>query len=128
MGSKLIVSIFIIGFVLLGSGCSSNTIGQQSKTDDIIIASANPMTGNSKEFGSMKVKAIQLALEEANAAGGIQGRNIKLLAGDDASSPKEAHNLAEKIATNQAVVAVLGHWNSASTMVLETYIMVQGFL
>jgi branched-chain amino acid transport system substrate-binding protein len=117
MGSKLIASIFIIGFVLLGSGCSSNTIGQQqSKTDDIIIASANPMTGNSKEFGSMKVKAIQLALEEANAAGGIQGRNIKLLVGDDASSPKEAHNLAEKIVTNQAVVAVLGHWNSASTM------------
>ncbi|SFL86026.1 ABC transporter substrate-binding protein [Pelosinus propionicus] len=117
MSSKLIFSIFIMGFVLLGSGCNHNTIGQQqNKKDDIIIASANPMTGNSKEFGSMKVKAIQLAVEEVNAAGGIQGRKIKLLVGDDASSPKEAHKLAEKIAADQSVVAVLGHWNSASTM------------
>ncbi len=116
MGSRLMIGIFIIGFVLLVSGCSRDTVGQQSKKDDIIIVSANPMTGNSKEFGRMKVKAIQLALEEANAAGGIQGRKITLMVEDDASSPKEAHNLAQKIVTDQAVVAVLGHWNSASTM------------
>lgn len=115
MSSKLILSVFTILFVLLGSGCSNST-GQHSKNDDIIIASANPMSGSSKEFGNMKVKAIQLAFDEVNATGGIYGRKIKLLVGDDASSPKEAHNLAEKIVADPAVVAVLGHWNSASTM------------
>lgn len=115
MSSKLILSVFTILFVLLGSGCSNST-GQHIKNDDIIIASANPMSGSSKEFGNMKVKAIQLAFDEVNAAGGIHGRKIKLLVGDDASSPKEAHNLAEKIVADRAVVAVLGHWNSASTM------------
>ena len=120
MSSKLILSVFTILFVLLGSGCSSSSssssTGQNSKNDDIIIASANPMSGSSKEFGNMKVKAIQLAFDEVNATGGIHGRKIKLWVGDDASSPKEAHNLAEKIVADSAVVAVLGHWNSASTM------------
>jgi branched-chain amino acid transport system substrate-binding protein len=104
----------MILFVLLGSGCSNSS--EQSKKEDIIIASANPMSGSSKEFGHMKVKAMQLAFDEVNAAGGIHGRNIKLLVGDDASSPKEAHNLAKKIVADEAVLAVLGHWNSASTM------------
>jgi branched-chain amino acid transport system substrate-binding protein len=114
MRNKLIIGILFILFVLLGSGCS-NSIDQSNK-DDIIIASANPMSGNSREFGNMKVKAIQLAFDEVNEAGGIQGRKLKLWVGDDASLPKEAHNLAEKIVANKAVIAVIGHWSSASTM------------
>jgi branched-chain amino acid transport system substrate-binding protein len=115
MSSKQLLSVLMLLFVLLGSGCSNST-GKLSKYDDIIIASANPMSGSSKEFGSMKVKAIQLAFDEVNAAGGIHGRKIRLLVGDDASSPKEAHNLAEKIVADHSVLAVLGHWNSDSTM------------
>lgn len=101
-------------FVLLGSSCSNSN--EQSTKNDIIIASANPMSGSSSEFGNMKVKAIQLAFDEVNESGGIQGRKLKLWVGDDASSPKEAHNLAEKIVADKAVIAVIGHWSSASTM------------
>jgi branched-chain amino acid transport system substrate-binding protein len=114
MRNKRTIIILFILFVLLGSGCSNSN--DQYNNDDIIIASANPMSGNSEEFGNMKVKAIQLAFDEINDAGGIQGRKLKLMVGDDASSPKEAHNLAEKIAANKAVMAVIGHWSSASTM------------
>lgn len=114
MRNKLVISSLFILFVLLGSGCSNSN--EQTKKDDIIIASANPMSGNSKAFGDMKVKAIQLAFDEVNSAGGIQGRKLKLLVGDDTSSPKEAHNLAEKIVANEDVLAVIGHWSSASTM------------
>lgn len=114
MSSKLFFSIFTLLFVLLGSGCGNHA--ERLQEEDIVIASANPMSGGSKEFGDMKVKAFQLAFDEVNAAGGIQGKKIKLLVGDDASSPKEAHNLAEKIVADPSVVAVLGHWNSASTM------------
>lgn len=111
---KLMISSLFIVFVLLGSGCGISN--EQDKKNDIIIASANPMSGNSSEFGHMKVKAIELAFDEINASGGIEGRKLKLLVGDDASSPKEAHNLAEKIVADKAVIAVIGHWNSASTM------------
>ncbi|MBO8159291.1 MAG: penicillin-binding protein activator [Thermosyntropha sp.] len=99
----------------LAAGCGE---GQQGGKDagDIIIASANPMTGDSAQFGDMKVKAIKLAIEEVNAAGGIDGRQVKLQVEDDIGNPKEAPNVAQKIASNPNVLAVIGHWNSSCTL------------
>lgn len=115
VGNKqgIIGSILMI-FCIFLSGCS-NSEGEKAN-EEIIIASANPMSGNSMDSGQMKVKGIQLAFDEVNRAGGINGKKIKLLVGDDASSPKEAHKLATKLAADPKVVAVIGHWNSASTI------------
>jgi len=96
--------------ILTMAGCAYP--GDQSKKE-IIIASANPMTGNSSDYGDIKVKAIELALEEANKQGGINGRKLRLVVGDDAGSTKEAHNLAGKLVSDPEVLAVIGHWNSA---------------
>jgi branched-chain amino acid transport system substrate-binding protein len=100
--------------MLLGNGCSHTK--EQSSLNELVIASANPMSGNSQDFGQMKVKAIQLAFDEVNAAGGIDGKKLRLIVGDDASSPKEAHKLAEQLAVDPSVLAVIGHFNSASTV------------
>lgn len=94
---------------LLLSGC-----GNDSK--ELYIASANPMTGDSAQFGDIKVKAIQLALDEFNAAGGLDGKEVKLLIGDDTGNPKEAPNVAQKFASDDRVLAVIGHWNSSCTL------------
>lgn len=105
----IITSILVtISMVLTGCG--------QSGSNKIVIASANPMTGDSAQFGDMKVKAIQLAIDEANAAGGINGKQIELMVGDDTGNPKEAPNVAQKIASDPNVMAVIGHWNSSCTL------------
>jgi branched-chain amino acid transport system substrate-binding protein len=87
-----------------------------SAADDIIIASANPMTGNSAQFGKYKVQGIQLALDEANAAGGISGSMLKLTVEDDQGNPKEAAVVAQRIISDDKVAAVIGHWNSSCTL------------
>lgn len=105
-------------FIMAGSlftGCSGS-VPKTAATDEIIIASANPMTGDSAQFGEMKVNAIQLAIDEVNTAGGISGRQVKLLVGDDTGNPKEAPNVAQKFAGDDAVLAVIGHWNSSCTL------------
>lgn len=99
---------------LLSNGCGN--ISKQTSMDEILIASANPMTGNSSDFGDIKVKAIQLAFDEVNQTGGINGKQLRLVVGDDASSPKEAHKLAVTLTANQQVLAVIGHFNSANTL------------
>ncbi len=83
---------------------------------EVVIASANPMSGNSDQFGIMKVKAMQMAIDEVNAQGGIDGRRVRLRIEDDASDPKVAHYVAESLAKDKEVVAVIGHWNSAATL------------
>jgi branched-chain amino acid transport system substrate-binding protein len=74
------------------------------------------MTGDSAQFGDMKVKAIELALDQVNAAGGIDGKQVKLLVGDDTGNPKEAPNVAQKFAADNRVLAIIGHWNSSCTL------------
>lgn len=111
---KLVVGSLLLFSALLSNGCGN--LHEQTKNDEILIASANPMTGNSSDFGDMKVKAIQLAFDEVNQAGGIDGKQLKLLIGDDASLPKAAHKLAVTLAADQKVLAVIGHFNSANTL------------
>lgn len=113
MSRKLIITSLLVLTALLSNGCSHS---KQETQQEIIIASANPMTGNSSDFGDMKVKGIQLAFDEVNATGGIDGKQLRLQIGDDASSPKEAYKLAVSLTSDQQVVAVIGHFNSASTL------------
>ena len=111
---QLIIGSILMILIVFLSGCSTSSI--QLSNQEIVIASANPMSGNSSDSGQMKVKAIQLAFDEVNRGGGINGRKLKLVVGDDASSSKEAHKLATKLAADPTVLAVIGHWNSANTI------------
>lgn len=106
--------ICLVLATVLASTVLLSSCGEKDET--LYIASANPMTGDSAQFGDMKVKAIQLALDECNAAGGIDGKQVELLVGDDTGNPKEAPNVAQKFASDERVLAVIGHWNSSCTL------------
>ncbi|NLX63143.1 MAG: ABC transporter substrate-binding protein [Tissierellia bacterium] len=106
--------VMAIALSACSSGGSENT--NASSDGDIVIAHAGPMTGDSAQFGDMKNKAIQLAIDEVNEKGGINGKKVVLLTGDDTSNPKEAPNVAQKFAQDDRVLAVIGHWNSSCTL------------
>ena len=106
----LVLSIFAL------TACGGGDSGDGGGSDKLYIASANPMTGDSAQFGDMKVKAIELAIDEVNAEGGIDGKEVELIVGDDTGNPKEAPNVAQKLAGDDKVLAVIGHWNSSATL------------
>ena len=66
------------------------------------------MTGSCAEWGEGEVKAIQLAVEEANDAGGIQGRKLQLFVEDIEASAQGAVNAMKKLIDVNHVEAVLG--------------------
>ncbi|MEG0371699.1 MAG: ABC transporter substrate-binding protein [Clostridium sp.] len=84
--------------------------------DEIVLASANPMTGDSAQFGDMKVKAMNIAIDEVNAKGGINGKKVRLVVEDDTGNPKEAPNVAQKITSDDSVLGLIGHWNTSCTL------------
>lgn len=112
MKRKGFIALLLVLTIVTLTACS----GGESDSSELYIASANPMTGDSAQFGDMKVKAIQLALDEVNEAGGIDGKQVKLIVGDDTGNPKEAPNVAQKFAGDDKVLAVIGHWNSSCTL------------
>ncbi|MGE5454627.1 MAG: ABC transporter substrate-binding protein [Methylocystaceae bacterium] len=113
LGLALIMVLSLLAVAGCGGGGTKTGAGDK---EDILIASANPMTGDSAQFGDLKVKAIQLALDEFNAQGGLDGRQAKLEVGDDTGNPKEAPNVGQKFASNDKILAIIGHWNSSCTL------------
>ncbi|MEM9664967.1 MAG: ABC transporter substrate-binding protein, partial [Bacteroidota bacterium] len=61
-------------------------------------------------------EGLELAVREVNEAGGIQGRPIELVREDDRESVNEGRLVAQRLANNPDVVAVIGHLNSHVTL------------
>src|ERR1700751_4336134 len=81
----------------------------------IRIAFANSLTGPSAPAGTGSLIATQLAIDEVNAKGGVNGRPIELVLFDDASDPDVARANAQAIADSPCI-AVLGHFLSSTSL------------
>ncbi|MEO0078440.1 MAG: ABC transporter substrate-binding protein [candidate division WOR-3 bacterium] len=71
-----------------------------------------PLTGDVKTFGESTRNGAMLAFDELNAAGGISGRLVKVIATDDKNDPTEAANAGAKLIDMDQVVAVVGSVSS----------------
>jgi branched-chain amino acid transport system substrate-binding protein len=99
------------GLVLLtAAGCSGKG---DAAAKTITIGTSFPMTGTVAADGKMIVNAIQLAADQTNAAGGINGKQIVIQPEDDAADPSTAAAVANKFASDSKVMAVLTSYNSS---------------
>ncbi|UOF91324.1 branched-chain amino acid ABC transporter substrate-binding protein [Fodinisporobacter ferrooxydans] len=98
------------------AGSSGSTAGSGgNKSGDILIGVQSPTTGSTAKMGQDMNNAIQLATDEINANGGINGKKIKLTFADDASDPQTATAAANKL-VSEGVVAVVGGYASGATL------------
>jgi branched-chain amino acid transport system substrate-binding protein len=81
----------------------------------IKIGSAGPMTGQYAAFGEQLKRGAEMAVEEINASGGVNGQKLALTIGDDACDPKQATAVANKMVSDK-VVFVAGHFCSGSSI------------
>ncbi len=83
-------------------------------TGTIKIGLQGPMTGDYAYEGQGFEKAVGMLVEQVNAAGGINGRQVELLVEDDAGDPTQAALVAQRL-VDAKVVAVIGAYNSTAT-------------
>jgi branched-chain amino acid transport system substrate-binding protein len=82
---------------------------------EIKIAVAGPMTGQYASFGAQMQGGAEQAVEDINAAGGVNGEMLSLSVGDDACDPKQAVAVANQMA-GEGVVFMAGHFCSGSSI------------
>jgi branched-chain amino acid transport system substrate-binding protein len=78
---------------------------------EILIGVAGPITGPNAAFGAQLQKGAEQAAADINAAGGINGEQIRIVIGDDVSDPKQGISVANKF-VGDGVKFVVGHFNS----------------
>lgn len=91
-----------------------------------IVAASGPLKGP----GEPSVVAVDIAVEEINAKGGINGKPIELIRYDTGSDPKQASVAARKLIQDDGVLAIVGPFSSGEARIalndaerLETLMM-----
>jgi branched-chain amino acid transport system substrate-binding protein len=107
-----VASLCALGTAALGfSGCNPDkkTPGQ----DVWKVGAYLSLSGAETQFGVDTKEGIELAFEEVNQAGGIKGKNVKILFEDDKTNPQEATNKVLQLIDRDKVVAILGEVSSS---------------
>ena len=91
---------------LISLGCLS--CGPKLNPNEIRIGEYGALTGAQATFGISTHNGIQLAVDEINAAGGINGKTLKVILVDDQGKPEEAAVVVTKLITQDQVQVVLG--------------------
>jgi len=110
--TKVFASV-VLGAVALGASISG-------QADSIKVGFNVPLTGFAAADGKSARIGAELAVEQVNAAGGINGKNLELVIYDDQASPKESAPLAAKLITQDGVVAGISGSYSGATRAAAT--------
>jgi branched-chain amino acid transport system substrate-binding protein len=87
------------------------------QSDVIRIGHLTPRTGFLGPLGEFAVQAVDMAVVEINAAGGINGRRIELLK-EDSVNPQTATTKAERMIERDKVACIIGEISSASALAI----------
>ena len=82
------------------------------------IGTIQPLTGKIAVYGKTVSQAVTLAVEEANAKGGVNGKKIELVTEDDAFNPDNTVAAFKKLVTKDKVLAVVGALTSNCTLAI----------
>lgn len=101
--------------VVLAAGLLAGC-GGGSSSSEIKVGLLNELTGGNATFGASTTNGAKLAIKDANAKGGVLGKQIKAVVADNKSEPSESANAMTKLATQDKVVAVTGVFASSNAI------------
>jgi branched-chain amino acid transport system substrate-binding protein len=108
---------WVLGFVLLAGSVVTAVVLTRPK-GDILIGAVLPVTGEYGAFGASVARGIGLAIEELNAAGGVEGRKIVVDVEDSAGVPGQGRAAAEELIFERGVPAIIGAMSSDVTLAI----------
>lgn len=99
-----------------GNNTAENGTSDTSDQKVLKIGCEVPLTGGSAEQGNRTLMGATLAVEEINAAGGINGYMLELVAEDDEAQPQKSATIANKFVADEDIVAVVGYTQSSCAL------------
>jgi branched-chain amino acid transport system substrate-binding protein len=105
--------------------CAVAACGDTEKADKqpevVRLGALVPLTGDNAPTGQRLLEAYQIAIKDANDAGGVLGRKVELVVGDDACDPGTAVVKANEMAGRGITVSVGGGCSVAAVPTLKVF-------
>lgn len=92
---------------------------QQGEEKSIQFGAVLPLTGDIAEYGRRCKDGMDLAVEEINAAGGVQGRKLTIIYEDSRGTPRDGVSALQKLIGVDRVKVVVGAVASSVTLAME---------
>lgn len=110
--------VFMASSLLAGvlAGCGAAKEQNAGGGDSIKIGVNLELSGGVASYGESLAKGIDIAVEEINKDGGIDGKKIELVKADNKSEAAEATNSAVKLTSQDKVTAIIGAATSGNTV------------
>lgn len=114
--ARLVLVALALGLLAACGATAPAQPDAAASSDPILIGVSGPLTGNNAQYGAQWQKGFDLALEEINGAGGINGRPLEYVFEDSQSDPKQSVVVAQKFVADPRIVVELGDFSSPASM------------
>lgn len=104
----VLIALVALGVLIAGCG--------ESKT--IKLGAIQPISGQISAYGTQTRDAINMAIEEINANGGVLGKQIEMIVEDDEASPDKTKNVFKKLVAKDKVIGIVGALTSKCSLAI----------
>ena len=113
---RTLIAIGLIAALLMATGCARRGGNCPDPGGAIKVGLYGDLSGQTSSFGQSTKNGTQMAAEENNAAGGINGRQIQLVIEDDQGEPGKAATVVQKLVNQDQVRALIGEVASSNSI------------
>ena len=106
---------FIVGKLTTGPSTSVST---SESSESIKLGFVGPLTGENANIGIPIRRGVELALEDINAKGGVNGRQLEAIFEDGKCGAKDANTAGLKLIDQDEVIAIVGGTCSSETLAI----------
>lgn len=109
---RKILALMIVSalFMSLFTGCATS--------NKIKLGAIQPISGQVSAYGTQTRDAINMAIEEINAKGGVLGKQIEMIVEDDEASPDKTMNAFTKLVAKDKVIGIVGALTSKCSLAI----------
>jgi branched-chain amino acid transport system substrate-binding protein len=114
---RTILALLLITTLCISFACERRGAGGNgTDSGEILVGYYGDLSGRTSSFGQSTKNGVEMAADEINKAGGINGRQIKILVEDDQGEPNKAATVVTKLVNQDKVQAILGEVASSNSL------------
>ncbi|MET0626362.1 MAG: ABC transporter substrate-binding protein [Pyrinomonadaceae bacterium] len=117
---RTLITLGLVTLLLTAFACERREVGGTGGTTDsggaILVGVYGDLSGQTSSFGESTRNGAQMAIDEINAAGGINGRKVQAVVEDDQGQPQQASTVVTKLINQDKVVAIIGEVASSNSL------------
>jgi branched-chain amino acid transport system substrate-binding protein len=122
------LAVSALALTHLPAAAQTKVTNEGISAGEIVIGTHQDLSGPIKVWGVPVSNGMKMAVEEINAAGGIQGRKLKMILEDNGYDPKKAVLASQKMVERDKIFAMIGGMGSAPTLAAQDILFDAGVL